>query len=372
MESSLREKTIVRTSVIGIAVNILLAAGKAIVGIFASSIAIVLDALNNLSDALSSIITIVGAKLALRPADKEHPFGHGRSEYLAALIISVIILYAGVTSLVEAVKKIREPQTPEYTTISLILVFAAVIVKIFLGLFVKSAGKKVNSQSLVASGQDALMDSIVSASTGITAVVFILTGKSFEAWLAAVISLLIIKSGIELVQETVSEILGRRIDASLSKDLKATIVSADPEITGAYDLTLNNYGPDRYLGSVHIEVPAEWSASKIDDVTRRIQKAVYDQHSVILSAVGIYSVNSKNSIAAHIKDEIETLRSSYPDILQIHGFYADVENKKLSLDVVVSFDSDDMKTCFHDFKSELEEHFSDYEINIQMDSDVSD
>ena len=153
-----REKIIVRTSVIGISANIALAAFKAFVGFVSGSIAIILDSVNNLSDALSSVVTIIGTKLAGKPADRKHPYGHGRAEYITALVIAVIILYAGVTSLIESVKKIITPVTPEYSRLSLLIIFVAVFVKIFLGLFVKHTGKRVNSDSLVASGQDALMD----------------------------------------------------------------------------------------------------------------------------------------------------------------------------------------------------------------------
>ena len=145
-----REKIIVRTSIIGIAANIFLSAFKAFVGIITNSIAIILDSVNNLSDALSSVITIVGTKLAGKPADKKHPFGHGRAEYLTALVIAVIILYAGVTACIESVKKIINPVTPDYNSTSIIIISVAVIVKIVLGLYVKASGKKVNSDSISA------------------------------------------------------------------------------------------------------------------------------------------------------------------------------------------------------------------------------
>ena len=205
-----------------------------------------------------------------------------------------------------------------------------------------------------------------------TAMIFIITGKSFEAYLGILISILIIKSGIELVLQTVSEILGERIESNLSKQIKQTVVSCDSEITGAYDLTLNNYGPDKYLGSVHIEIPAGWNAAKIDSVTRTIQKKVYENHGVILSAVGIYSVNSKTSVEAKMKEKILSLAHDRPDILQIHGFYVDMEKKHISFDLVVSFDAPDMKACVKEFFDETEKLVPDYEINIQMDSDVSD
>ena len=185
-----RDQIIIRTSIIGIAANIFLAGFKAFVGILSNSIAIVLDAVNNLSDALSSVITIVGTKLAGRAPDKKHPLGYGRIEYLSAAIISVIVLYAGVTSFTESVRKIIHPETPDYSALTLVIVASGVLVKILLGRYVRATGEKVGSDSLVASGSDALNDSIISASTLVAAVLYIKAGWSLEAWLGAVISVI--------------------------------------------------------------------------------------------------------------------------------------------------------------------------------------
>ena len=264
-----REKTIVKTSIIGIIANVFLAGFKAVIGLMTHSIAIVLDAVNNISDAGSSLITIVGTKLAGKEPDKKHPFGYGRIEYLSAMIISVIVLYAGVTSLVESVKQIIHPETPEYNTVSLIIVAVAVVVKILLGRYVKGVGVKVNSDSLINSGQDATLDSVISASTLVAAGVFLLFHISLEAWLGAIISLVIIKSGIEMLRDTISQILGERNDVELASGIKKTVMSF-PDVQGAYDLVLNNYGPDSWNGSVHIEVPDTYSAAQLDQLLREI------------------------------------------------------------------------------------------------------
>ncbi|MCR5587837.1 MAG: cation diffusion facilitator family transporter, partial [Lachnospiraceae bacterium] len=210
-----REKTIIKTSIIGIVANVLLAAFKAVIGLFTHSIAIVMDAVNNISDAGSSLITIVGTRLASKEPDKKHPFGYGRIEYLSAMIISVIVLYAGVTSLVESVKKIISPETPDYNAVSLIIVAVAVVVKIVLGRFVKSVGVKVNSDSLINSGEDATLDSVISASTLVAAGIFLVFHVSLEAWLGAIISVVIIKSGLDMLKETISRILGEKNDIEL-------------------------------------------------------------------------------------------------------------------------------------------------------------
>ena len=367
-----RESIIIRTSVIGIAANIFLAAFKAFVGLITSSIAIVLDAVNNLSDALSSVITIIGTKLALKPADKKHPFGHGRVEYLTALIIGFIILYAGITSLIESVKKIINPATPDYTMRSLIIIVVAVFVKIFLGLYVKASGKKVNSDSLIASGKDALMDSIISISTLIAAIIFIFFHISLEAWLGIIISFAIIKAGIETLRETISKILGERIDSHLSKDIKKTIVSCDKEILGAYDLVLNNYGPDIHVGSAHIEVPDTWSADKIDSMSRKIANEVYVKHGVAMSAIGIYSVNTKENTASQIRDRVSKIVMEHKEILQMHGFFVDEKAKIMRFDIIVSFDSLSMKEMFNHVVQDVRDAFPDYDVQVQFDIDISD
>ena len=366
------ESIIIRTSVIGIAANIFLAAFKAFVGLITSSIAIVLDAVNNLSDALSSVITIIGTKLALKPADKKHPFGHGRVEYLTALIIGFIILYAGITSLIESVKKIINPATPDYTMRSLIIIVVAVFVKIFLGLYVKASGKKVNSDSLIASGKDALMDSIISISTLIAAIIFIFFHISLEAWLGIIISFAIIKAGIETLRETISKILGERIDSHLSKDIKKTIVSCDKEILGAYDLVLNNYGPDIHVGSAHIEVPDTWSADKIDSMSRKIANEVYVKHGVAMSAIGIYSVNTKENTASQIRDRVSKIVMEHKEILQMHGFFVDEKAKIMRFDIIVSFDSLSMKEMFNHVVQDVRDAFPDYDVQVQFDIDISD
>ena len=366
-----RDKIIVRTSITGIAANVLLAAFKAVVGAISGSIAIVLDAVNNISDAASSLITIIGTKLASREPDKKHPFGYGRVEYLSAMIISVIVLYAGITSLVESVKKIIEPETPDYSAVTLIIVAAAVLVKIFLGRYVKKTGERVNSDSLINSGKDAVLDSVISASTLVAAVIFLLTGLSLEAWLGAVISLIIIKSGIEMLRETLSEILGERADISLAKEIKKTVLSF-PEVSGAYDLVLHNYGPDNYNGSIHIEVPDTLSAAELDELIRAVTTKVYLEQNVILTAIGVYSLNTKDEKAVGMRNEISSLVLSKEHVLQMHGFYVNEEKKTIRFDVIVSFDAKDRRAVYDEICSEVAALYPDYSLEIVLDTDFSE
>ena len=235
-EQNSRNRIIIRTSVIGILANVFLAAFKAVVGLTSNSIAIVMDAVNNISDAASSVITIVGAKLAGKEPDRKHPYGYGRIEYLSAMVISLLVLYAGLTAFVESVRKIIQPDTPDYSAAALVIVAVAVVVKIVLGRYVKRTGEKVRSDSLINSGEDARLDSVISASTLVAAAVYLLFRVSLEAWLGAVIALVIIRSGIGMLRDALSRILGQRADAQLAGDIKSTI-GQFPEIGGVYDLS---------------------------------------------------------------------------------------------------------------------------------------
>ncbi len=365
-----REKIIVRTGIIGIAANVFLAAFKAGVGMLSNSIAVILDAVNNLSDALSSVITIIGAKLANRRPDKKHPLGHGRIEYLSAMIVSAIVLYAGITSLIESVKKIIHPEAADYSVISLVIIGSAVIVKIILGRYVKSQGKKANSKALIDSGSDALFDAVLSASVFVSAVVYMTTKVSLEAYVGVIISAFIIKSGFEMIMETLDDILGHRADSELTGEIKR-ILCEEPEVKGAYDLILTNYGPDRNYGSVHIELPDVMSVDEVDVLTRKLQYNVYKETGVIMTGIGVYSYNTKNSLAAEIRNAVQETVLEHDWALQLHGFYADTTARYMRFDVVTSFDVEPNE-CVAELKEEIGRLFPDYTVHITHDIDISD
>ncbi len=366
-----REKMIIRTSIIGIIANVFLAGFKAVIGLMTNSIAIVLDAVNNISDAGSSLITIVGTKLAGREPDKKHPFGYGRIEYLSAMIISVIVLYAGITSFVESVKQIIHPETPEYNTVSLIIVAVAVVVKILLGRYVKGVGVRVKSDSLINSGEDATLDSVISASTLVAAGIFLIFRISLEAWLGAVISVVIIKSGIEMLRDTISQILGERNDIELARAIYGT-VTGFPGVEGAYDLVLNNYGPDTWTGSIHIEVPDTYSADRLDQLIREITMKVLKEHHVILTAVGVYSVNTKDEEVIATKEKVREIVFSHEYVREMHGFYLLKDQKAMRFDVVISFDAKDRRAVFREVIADVQKAFPGYELQAAMDTDFTE
>ena len=340
-----RSSQIIRTSWIGIIANVLLAAFKAVVGLLASSVAIVMDAVNNLSDALSSVITIVGTKLSQRPADRKHPFGFGRIEYFSAIIIAVIVLTAGVTSLIESIKKIIEPTTPTYTTVTLIVIIVAIVVKLVLGRYVKSQGEKLKSDALIASGSDALFDAIITLATLISAGVMLLWHFSLDGILGALISLVIIKAGIEMLASPINELLGAKISPELLSQIKKEVNDFDG-VHGVFDIIVHNYGPDVQIGSLHINVMDTMNAHQIHGLTRRISEEMFDRHGIIMT-VGVYAVatgdNKRTELqhtlmqAAAAEDEHRVSVDIVPD-LTVHDDAAFVEELRNDIQPLIPDD----------------------------------
>ncbi|NWO20819.1 cation transporter [Oribacterium sp. oral taxon 102] len=365
-----RDKVIIRTSIIGILTNILLAVFKAVIGILSNSIAVTLDAVNNLSDALSSIITVIGTKLAGKLPDRKHPLGYGRIEYISAMIVSGIVLYAGITSEVESVKKIIHPEKPDYSIISLVIIAVAVIVKIILGRYVKAKGEQVNSGSLVASGSDAMFDAILSGSVLVSAIIYMLSGLSLEAYVGVIIAGFIIKAGIEMMIETLNEILGVRADKEKTDRIKE-LLSDEPEVRGAYDLIMYNYGPDKDFASVHLELPDTMTAKEIDKLTRKLERKIYRETGVVLASVGLYSYNTGNDEAADIQKDVRERVMAHDWAVQFHGFYVDVEKKEMTFDVVMNFNIKP-KEGIQIIYEEIKKAYPEYDIQIALDVDVSD
>ena len=365
-----RQRIIVRTSLFGIGANLLLAAMKAVVGLLSHSIAVVLDAVNNLSDALSSVITIVGAKLSAKRPNKKHPLGYGRIEYISAMLVSALVLYAGITALVESVKKIIAPEKAEYSLLSLLLIAAAVAAKLLLGRYVKAQGKKADSDALIASGSDASFDAILSGSVLLCAILYKATGLSLEAYVGVLIAVFIIRSGVEMMLGTLDDLLGARTDPALSRRIKS-LACQEEGVRGAYDLLLNNYGPGRNYATLHIEVPDGTTAEQIDRMTRGIQRRVFTETGVIVTGVGIYSYNTGDSESAQLQERVTEAVLAHEGTLQLHGFYADSEAKELRFDVVFSFDADVHK-LLDEISAEVQAMVPDYTLLIAPDLDLSE
>ena len=365
-----RSREIIRVSIMGIAANIILVIFKAIVGFASNSTAVILDAVNNLSDALSSVITIVGTRLAKKKADKQHPFGHGRVEYITSFIIAILVLAAGVTSLKESVEKIIDPPATNFSRLSLAVIGAAIAAKLLIGaLFIKK-GRDLNSTSLTASGTDANGDALISVATLISMLMSMLFGIELDGILGAVISAFIIKTGISIVAETISDIIGVRIDSELANGIKAAI-NEYPQVHGTYDLMLHNYGPEEYLGSVHIELDDDMSVKELDTLTREIAAKIYSQYGVYLT-IGVYATNSTDEETSRIMTAVREEISDHASILQMHGFYLRKEDKLVSFDLIVDFNEPNPASLIEHIRTELSEKLPEYTFLINLDRDISD
>ena len=365
-----REKKIIQTSIIGIIANLFLVAAKAIIGFIANSVALISDAINNLTDSLSSIITIIGTKLAGKKPDKKHPYGHGRVEYLISLVIGLIVLAAGVMAIYESIKALIEKPEVDYSWVSLVVIGLAVLVKIFIGLYFVKVGKQVNSEPLKASGKDALFDVLLSVATLVGIVTSLIWGVNIEGYIGIIIGLFILRTSIEILRKGVSLIIGERASKEDVDDIK-DIVCSFPEVKGAYDLIINNYGEGRMIASVHIEVDDSLTAVQIHHLSRNIASKVYAKTGTILT-VGIYATNETNKEVKEIKDFIYKLIEKEEGINQIHGFYLDEEKKLITFDLIFDFKYEKPQKKIAEIVTTLKERYPEYSFYIIQDTDFSD
>jgi divalent metal cation (Fe/Co/Zn/Cd) transporter len=266
-------------------------------------------------------------------------------------------------------KKIIDPVAADYSTTSLIIIAVAVITKVLLGRYVKKKGEEVSSGALIASGTDALSDAALSFAVLVTALIYTFKGISLEAYIGVIISGFIIKAGIDMIRETISDILGRRADAETSLKIKE-LLSEEPEVIGAYDLFVHNYGPGREYASVHLELPDDMTVEEVDRLTRKVTDRVYRETGVILTGVGVYSHNTDER-TKKIREDVESIVLAHDWALQMHGFYLDEEKKVMRFDVVMSFDINH-KEGIATICSEIKEKYPEYEPFIVPDIDISD
>ena len=267
----------------------------------------------------------------------------------------------------ESCEKIISPADTKYSIIALVIIGVTVFVKFFLGTYVKKTGKNVNSQSLVASGKDALWDSVVSFSTLIAGIVNYIWNFNLEGYVGVVISLLIIKSAIGMIRESANSMLGERADSELSARIKERVLQFE-EVQGVYDLNLHNYGPSRTVASLHIQVRNDMNAGEIHILTRRIAYQIYEEFGIALT-IGIYAANDEGEYA-QIKEELERIVEGFKEVLQIHGFYVDGDN--VFFDLIIDFDVKDKSRVEREIVDKMKEKFPEYNYNIILDPDITD
>ncbi|MCR5348187.1 MAG: cation diffusion facilitator family transporter [Bacilli bacterium] len=373
MDTPNREKEIIKTSFIGIIGNVLLVAFKAFVGILAGSVSIIMDAVNNFTDALSSIITIVGTKLSGKRPDKKHPYGYGRIEYLTSTIIGVLILFAGGMAIYESIQSIidhfQNGSMPSFETYSIIIIAVAIAVKVGIGIYFRLKGKKIDSDALKASGMDALFDSILSTGTLIGMLVAKFANVYVEGYIGIAIGLFILKGGFGVLKESLSSMIGDRFEREYVLQVKEEICKVDG-VRGCYDLIMNSYGHNKNIGSVHIGVDANLTANEIHVIERNISALMYTKFNTIMT-IGIYAENPSNEADKEKLKGILDIIKEHPTVLQIHGFYVDESAKSISYDLVVSFDDRKPEETIQEIKAETEKKNEGYMVFVQYDQDFS-
>ena len=322
--------------VVGIIVNIMLFIIKLSVGLLTTSIAVMADAFNNLSDAASSIVTIVGFKMANKPADAEHPFGHGRMEYISALIVAFMVMLVGIQFVKSSVEKILNPEVVKFELISFILLLVSIFFKLWLSHFNKFIGNKINSSALKAASVDALGDVFTSSCVVASFLISKFTTVPVDGYFGLVVAIFIVYSGFSLVKETINPLIGESPDPELVKEIKQRVLSYD-NITGVHDLIIHNYGPGKCMASIHAEIPSDISVMKIheiiDDAEREISKALN-----IYLVIHMDPICVADAEISEASNEVQKIIKYNPLIKSMHDFrlVGEGSKKNLIFDIVVN------------------------------------
>lgn len=346
MNNTERQKYGALTGIVGILCNLLLFGIKLFAGLVSSSISIIADAFNNLSDMGSSLVTMFGFRLASKPADPDHPYGHGRFEYISAFIVSGLIFMVGFELLKSSFDKILNPTPLDLSIVSIIILTVSVAVKLLMYFYNKKIGKKINSAAILATAQDSLNDVLTTSAIIISVVVIMITNINIDAYVGLVMSFYIIWSGFKTAKETVNPLLGEPIDEETAKTLENEIMCFDGFL-GIHDLLAHNYGPGRCFASVHVEVPADTDIVKCHEQIDLCEKMVFERTGILLT-IHMDPVETDNEKLNIAKTEIaERIKSIHP-ALSIHDFRMTPksdERTNLIFDVVLPVDLADEKTA---------------------------
>lgn len=362
-----REGVVVGVSALGILVNLLLAGVKIAVGILASSIAVISEGLNNASDCASSLLTIIGTKLSSKRPTKSHPFGFGRVEYLTSLIIAVIILFTGGELLISSIKLIINPGAVNISYVTLSVVAVSAVVKLLLGGYTEKKGRQVDSGALIAVGKDCRNDSVVSAVTIISALIFLLFRFSVDAWAGIITSGFIIKSGIDVMKDAVSVILGKPADKELADKLYKEIRST-PDVLNAADMMLHNYGPDEYSGSVNIEIDHDRTIGEVYEIIHELQLRIMNKYGVTM-VFGMYAVDSDEPGQNELRKYIAKFVAGQEHVSSYHALYLPLDRKQIYCDLVVDYELKDREALETGFRAYMAEKYPGYEIMLTVETE---
>ncbi|MEG0771897.1 cation diffusion facilitator family transporter [Clostridium sp.] len=352
-----REKYGYLGGVIGILVNLVLFGVKFTVGVIVNSIAVTADAFNNLSDVGSSIITIFGFKLSSKPADKEHPFGHGRIEYISGLIVAFLVLMVGFEFVKSSFDRIKNPTPVEFSYIPFALLLVSILFKVWLSRFYKNVGNKINSSALQASGVDALSDVVSSSTVALSLLLSRFTSLPIDGYIGMVVSGVILYAGYNLIKDTLNPLLGAAPDKELVVEIQKMLLDYD-YIDGVHDLLVHNYGPGRIIASIHAEVPSDISVVKIHEIIDKAEKEISAALDIYL-VIHMDPITTDDNEILEAKNELTEALKAVPIVKSFHDFrvVGEGENKNLIFDVVIDAD--------HTFSKDEELNLQN-EINHQL------
>lgn len=354
-DPKVRMKYGILSGCVGIGVNVILCLLKFFVGTLTGSIAITADAVNNLSDAGSSAVTVFGFKMAGKPADKDHPFGHGRIEYITAMIVSFIILFMGVELAIQSVKKIRTPEDVQFSLIGAVIIAASILGKLWLAFFNRGLGKRIDSPAMTAVVADSISDI---AATSITLIALVLSRffPSFhiDGWLGILVAGFVLKAGLDIFRDTLSSLIGQPPSRELVEELKSKILSYD-HVSGIHDLIMHNYGPDHFFATVHVEIPSDIDVMVGHDIIDNIENDIKKQMGIDLT-IHYDPLVVNNERVNELKEMTLEVVNSISGDITIHDFRVvdGPMHTNLIFDVVIPYE----------FKEKVDELISEIQLKI--------
>lgn len=359
--------------IVGILINLILFAVKFTVGMIVNSIAVTADAFNNLSDVASSVVTIFGFKLSSKPADKEHPFGHGRIEYISGLIVAFLVLLVGFEFVKSSFDRIKNPTPVQFSLVPFSLLLVSILFKIWLSRFYKNIGGKINSSALKASGVDALSDVVSSATVVFSLLISRFTKFPIDGYIGMIVSMVILYAGYGLIKDTLNPLLGSAPDEELVEAIQKMLLNYE-HINGVHDLILHNYGPGRIIASVHAEVPLDISVVKIHEIIDRAEKEISTALDIYL-VIHMDPITTNDKEILKAKEELAEALKAFTEVKSFHDFrvVGEGETKNLIFDVVIGADHMLSKmeelSLQKNINSELQKLHPDYNAIITIDKD---
>ena len=348
-----RNKEIIRFNIIAIAVNLVLATAKITVGTIARSAAVTLDGVNSMADMISSALILVFARLSDKKADKDHPFGFGRLEYLCSMIVTMLVMGIGLKSMFDAIKEILYPgEAPNFSFLVVAVEVVSMAVKFYLGKKQQDAGRRLNSQAMIMAGIDAMSDVGIGAAVLISIVVYKAFGIDIEDYLCVIIAALILKAGVEMLIESMNKIVGAPADPDFRKKI-TTMLFKEKDVYNVSSLVIHNYGENNYIGSVDIEVDEDMKASRITELSQHLKDEAKEL-GMTLTSVGISGIKIDQPEADKIYDKILPIVMKHEDISRIQSFRVSFRRKKISFALVYKYDAKDPEADMEALKKEIQ------------------